>query len=280
MSNSNPFTIILVIAGLLIMVTMGFGIAAPSFGVPDVPPMPNFPTLPNAIAAGNYSATYAFSETHTVKAYYNYVDYSAFEPLKEVVIGRSIPPFPDYFVCQIPTTALWIIPSSRGEPFFYMTGEAIYYRDDSPTSLLNRAAYSPTQLSAQEILNNFNGSYSTFIVDKNDKEKTCFISFSPLPGFGDMANSWNVGNGFTVWLYGNAYTPPDWISQAGALLNFVGNVIGYFAAFAYWVFLISGVLGAVLFGISPTLGGALVVLVSILLVGAVLMFMRGSSGGK
>jgi hypothetical protein len=282
MSNeTNPFAVIFAVTAILLLITMSFAVVAPSLGLVDLNKpeykMPDFPVLSTGTAMGNVSATWAFSETHDVVAYYNYVDYNSFNPKREVVIGRSIPPFPDYVVVQRPDTMLGFIPTSTEEPFYYMDGVAIYHEHNNAVDLANQLAYSPTQLSGQEIINNRNGTTSTFIVDKDNPNFVIYCQFSPLPGYSSLVNSWNHGNGFTVWLYGNSYQPPAWTDQVVALLSFVGQCIGFMAHFIFWMFLMSGLLISIILGVSAVLGAAVVSLIGIILVGSILMFLRGNS---
>ncbi len=281
MNESNPFAVIFAVTAILLLITVGFGLVAPSV-YPDLVSnpmykMPTLPTLQTGYARGNFTSSYAFDETHDVVAYYNYVDFNQFIPHKEAVIGRAVPPFPDYVVIQHEATSFSVIPTSEEEPFYYLNGKAIYHQNDNPENLLNRIVYTPTQLSGQEIINNRNGTTSTFIINKDDPNKFGWVDFTPLSGYSTLVDSWNNGNGFTVRIYSDSYTPPSWTEQLVAVLAFVGQLIGFFGQFVVWLFIMGGLLSSVLLGLSPALGGVVMALIGIIFIGSILMFLRGGS---
>jgi hypothetical protein len=272
MSNSNPFEIILVITGIMLMASATFAIIAPSLGI-KVPTAPTFPSLPDLDVQGNLTlGTWAFGpETHVISLFgtSGEIKFTDFSPDKKIDLNFGGPwPFAPsllpYFDFQRYGSAL-IFPWWYTEPISKLDG----------TSIGN-------YLNAQTIVNNYNGTYSTFIIDNGNKQYQAYVSFSPLPGYSSIVDSWNVGHGFTVTMYGNAYAPPAWTDQAVSYLTWFGSAVAYFVYFASYIIQMAGLLVTFFTaGFIPTgVGAAAIILVVLIFIGSILMFLRGSSGGK
>ena len=76
--------------------------------------------------------------------------------------------------------------------------------------------------SAQQVADDFNGTCSAYIVDNGNTQYMAWMAFYPLPGYGNMVNSWNSGHGFKVWIYGYAHGTPSWIDSLTNDLNWLG----------------------------------------------------------
>lgn len=236
-------------------------IVAPSFGI-TVPQAPVFPSLPDIGGQGNQSATFAFSETHDFvysSAVSTFLYFPSFTPDKRLEFDPGTFPNIESFTIQRYGTD-WIIPNWYREP--------LYYLNKSPVLLLN----------AQTIVNNFNGTYSTFQID-SDPQYLDYVSFSPLPGFASMTASWNSGHGFRVWMYGNSYVPPSWTDQLSADLTFLGALVGYFIYFVAYLISVAGFMFSLL-GFVPALAGGIGLLITVLFAGSLLQFIRGIGEGS
>jgi hypothetical protein len=261
MSDTNPFQVLFVITAIMLIVTGSFGIIAPSFGI-SVPASPTFPSFPDLNAQGSVNATYPFSETHNVTTsgigITGYGDsdpvyFNTFNPDKRVFFHlRAISG--SYVVVQRLGTNI-IIPWWYDEDIFFTNGTSIY---PSP----------------QTIVDNYNGTYSTFVVDQGNNEYEATLEFSPIAGYGNMADSWNTGNGFTLWIHGSAYAPADWLAQVSAYLTFIGAIIGYTLYFIWYMIQMASALFVVI-GLVPALAYGITALVIIILVGSILLFIRG-----
>lgn len=254
MSHNNPFEIVFVITAIMIVVGGAIGIIAPSLGATSVvaPTMPSFPSLD---VQGNLTATYPFDETHNCTSGHT-LSYTDFNPDKQVVTsGTGI-------AIQIPG---WLGLWWDTEPSYYINGTQ------------TGALY------AQTIVNNANGTSSYFIVHLGSNQYQAYVKVSPIAGYATLTDSWNIGHGFTVRIYGSVYTPLSWTDQASAYLTFAGSIIGYVLYFIWYMISIVGVL-LVLMGLSPVLAGGAVILAITLFIGSLLLFLRGTgdatSGGK
>jgi hypothetical protein len=261
--TSNPFEVLLVIVAIGLITMAAFGIVAPSFvkGI-NVPDAPKFPSLPDLTGQGNLNATYPFNQTFLIQGYET-VKFDNFNPDKLVVtkpnaLGTDI--------LQVQRFGSVI----AGFGFWY--DEPISYLDGRSVPKIAGAVYG---VSIQAISDNFNGTYSTFVVDSGSKEYECYMSISPRAGYTDLVSSWNVGHGVRVMLYGSAFVAPSWLDQIGAYLYFGGSIIAFFVLEVWYAVQMMGIFGE-LFGLSSALAGALTLLV-ILFAGAMLMFIRGNS---
>lgn len=72
----------------------------------------------------------------------------------------------------------------------------------------------------------------------------------------------------------------DWLTQAGQVLYFVGQIIWFFFSYVGYMISITGVVFSIAtLGIFPPLVGTLAgVVLMVLLIGSVLLFIRGYSG--
>jgi hypothetical protein len=134
-------------------------------------------------------------------------------------------------------------------------------------------------VSVQTIVDNYNGTYSTFIVDSNLQFRA-FASFSPLPeASGSMTDSWNTYQGFQLWIYTNTYSAPPLLDQIGSYLVFGANIILYFLNYAGYIITVMSFAGT-LIGLAPQVGAALMVLLIIMCGGSILMNLRGIGEDK
>ena len=259
MSDSNPFQVILVITAIVLVVASGIGIIAPSLGV-EVPTAPVWPTLPDLSVQGDLNETNPFNQSWPVDAVNNNVLYDEFSPDKSVFLSlRYGSTFKTFEFKRYGTVV--IIPWWYNEPIVELDGDPI-----------NAEYY----LTAQEIINNFNGTYSTYVIDSGNNLYECTASFYPLEGYSNMIDSYNTGGGFQVWMYGSAYALPDWTEQAAAYLGWIGALIGYFVYFVAYMVGMAGVMFT-LIGLSPELGAGIIILIITVFIGSLLMFLRGSS---
>lgn len=253
---------LMVITAFMLVTATAFGIVAPSLGI-AVPEAPVFPSLPDIGGQGNQSATYPFSETHELVAGdgNTYVLYPSLTPDKRVgyeIYGTTIFSSGVFVVQRFGT--IFLIPYWYNEPIFYLNKTQI------------------SRFTPQLVVDNFDGSYATFVVDSNNTGYQALVRFSPLSGYADMVSSWNVGHGFTVWLAAHEYTPPDWTEQVVADLTFLASILGYFVYFLAYLVSMASVLFSVI-GLVPALASGIVVLITIAFVGSLLMFIRGIGGG-
>lgn len=74
----------------------------------------------------------------------------------------------------------------------------------------------------------------------------------------------------------------DWLTQAGNTLRFVGSVIWYFLSYVGYIFSMTGVaLSLISLGFIPaSVGTATAALTLIVIVGGIMMYLRGNGGGK
>jgi hypothetical protein len=234
----------------MLLVASGAGIIAPSLGV-TAPVAPIFPSFPNLSSQGNLTATFPFDETHncTVGTSTLYTD---FNPDKSVEVSSSglaikVPGFLGIF---------W-----NTEPSYYINGTA------------TGALY------AQVVVDNANATGSFFIVDLGNLEFEAYIQITPITGYTTLLDSWNIGHGFTVRIYGATYQPPAWTDQAVAYLTFAGAIIAYIL---YYIWFMLSTLGLffVLLGLSPAIGTGIIMLVTIVFIGAIILFIRGVGDGS
>jgi hypothetical protein len=267
---------------------------APSLGFDTqaIKQQPAFPIFADLNYEGNLTAKesggWAFSETHQVTTANSPVKFNALNPWKEVSINAPASVADFTFV-----RGGDILPPQ--EPIFYLDGTQI----NTPGAFQWPFTFPNTGPSAQDIVNNANGEimnpngtidytgnvvyqYSTFIIDAKNNQYLAYVSFSPLPGYQTLVDSWNKGQGFTVWIYTNNYAPPSWETSVANDLVFAGGVIEYLVEYAGWIALMSGVMVTVLSkGFIPgQLGSAIIILVGVVFVGSILMFIRGNSGSK
>ncbi len=279
---ANPFEIALVITAFLLIGSAAFGIIAPSFNI-DVPDAPVFPNLPDLSVQGNLTGDYAFSETHDVifdtGQLSGLVKFTTFSPDKQVITKLEGPSFwtapIDVLLSTIGLSTVNLYPVYVVER--YGTFLIVPHWYNEPISFLNGTDIS--HLTPQIIVDNYNGSYSNFVVDKGNNLYECFMSFSPLPGASSMAESWNSGHGFVVWLYGSAYSPPEWTTQAVAYLTWFGSVIAYFVYFIAYIIQLCAVLFTTL-GALPALANGIIILIVITFIGSLLVYLRGGGGNK
>lgn len=264
MSN-NPFSFIIVVTAVVLIASGAVGIIAPSFNV-DVPKAPISPSFPDFKLVGNFSEDNPFDQTRALTAENSKVGlfemmgglrFNAFQPWKVVIFHSGRWPIPDYFTIA-------------------RSGYADWYMDE-PISFVNGS--SVTKLTPQLIVDNFDGYRSAFVVDRLNKEYEAFAEFTPLADYGSMEQSWNEGHGFTLRMYGKTYQSPDTLQQAGSILLWVGGIIIYIVYFFGYMISTAGVLFTLL-GVSPAISSGIVIILLITLVGSILMFLRGSSGGS
>jgi hypothetical protein len=267
MSDANPFQVIFVITVIMLMASATFAVVAPSLNI-KVPKAPTFPIIPDLNAQGNQTALlgggWAFNETHQVSAWQD-VPFTSFHTHKHVITQSGFDG--DVFLFEREGSFIYI-PMSFREPISRLDGTSI---SSGPSAALK----------VQMIVSSFNGSYSTFIIDDGNNAYMAYVSFSPLPGYGNMVDSWNSGHGFTVMMYGDAYQPLSWTDQVGIYLDWFASVIGYFVYFAAYIIAMAGLfLTFMTAGFIPNaVGSGIIILVSVVFVGSLLMYLRGNSGG-
>jgi hypothetical protein len=278
MGMPNPFELIFVLTSIMLVLSGAFYIIAPTFGV-DVPVAPKFPQFPNLNAQGNQSinATYPFDDIQTAQlapAVKPQPVTLTFEDgtntpkhatlnLDDLSFGLS-----GYFTFERYGTAI-IIPWWYRQPIFYTNGTEL------PLTTLN----------VQTISDNYNGTASTFIIDKGNNQYERYVSFYPMPGYANIVESWNgknstmLGHGFQVRMYGWAYASPDWLTQIVAYLTFFASVIGCFIAYLGWLIsVLAAFIHVLSIGLIPSQVAYIFgILVGILFVGSILMFLRGGN---
>jgi hypothetical protein len=280
--SNNPFEVIFALTAIMLLVAGIVVVVAPAFlqttyntdgsikaqvlfGQP-YPQPPGVPQLQDINNAGNQtpSATWAFSEMHGVTQW-NTVKFASFNPPKQVAVKSG-----------------WVTSTGLNNGFT-VERDGVFlvvpYQVREPVVSMAGIPLEQNVITLQQIIDAWNGSYSTFNVDPGNGQYQCFISFSPLPGTSSMQDSWNNHQGFQVWLYGNAYGAPTWMDEVSAYLTFGFQLIAYFILYGVYIFLLMGVFGAFLhFNIAIT--GGVMVLVIIICGGSILMFIRGNSGSK
>jgi len=299
LGDSNPFHILLVVTVLILMATSIFAIAAPQFGfnssvIKQQPQFPSFSFSSEGNPQANSMGQFAYNETHQIVGNGQTVYFKTFTPDKQI---QSITLLPE----------LGIFGSYQGGYRFlrYATwgwaNEPVTDLEGNYLNAVNTFGADHFSIPAQTIVDDENGVimkwndtikaayenqtfgvYSTFIIDNNNPQYMAYVSFSPLPGYHDLTTSWNVGHGFTVWVYGNAFQKPAWTDQVVDFFLFLGDVIGFFVGYVYWIAQMSGLMVTFLSAgfIPAALGSALIILVGILFLGSLLMFIRGNSGSK
>lgn len=274
MSNSNPFEILVVVTAIILIVMTAFAVVAPQFihGI-RLPQAPEFPILPDLQGQGNQTGGgWAFNQTKFVTAT-NETTFDAFNPDKRLswdigvnFAGVTQTVYQGFSVFRAGTWAIF--------PVWY--GEPVSYLDGSPTAF-------PRKVTTQEIVDNFDGQYSIFAIDQGNNMYEAYVFFSPLPGYADLVSSWNIGHGFTVMMVGNTYEQPTWTDQVVNYLGFGAAIIGFFIYEAAYAVDMMGIAGQLIAGpnsIGGAVGSGVAVLVIIIFAGAMLMFIRGSSGNK
>lgn len=261
MTNS-PFPIVLVITGFLLIASVTAGVLAPYVGEAldidlNIPEAPVFPNLPNLAVQGNFSVEFPFDETHQIYARGN-VKYTAFSPDKAIEFQSLTLFAPQYFTIERFGADNYI-------PWWYI--EQVYTTHGQQVVL-----------TAENIINAYDGSVSLFIVDYGSPYYEAYVAFSPLTGYSSIYESWNSGEGFTCRMYGQAYSEPDWLTSAGAYLGWFGSTIAYFVYFLAYIIVMAGTLFTLL-GLAPALSGGVIILIVIAFCGSILMFIRGSAGG-
>jgi hypothetical protein len=283
MSNLNLFEVLIVVTAFILISSTAFALVAPSmgFGLDVVKQQPKFPVMPDLNASGNQTALvgggWAFSETQDIVGGAGHaVAFNSFNPKKQLQTAEIIPTLGFLGSYQegyrFQRWGTWfIMPTWYNEPICLLNG-----------SYPTEAGDDHYDISAQTILDNYNGTYSTFIIDNGNAQYMAYASFSPLPGYSDIASSFNSGHGFTVWVYGNAYAKPSWTDQVVNFLTWIGAMVGFFVAYAYWIALMAGlVVTALSAGFIPGMIGTVIILfVGIAFVGSLLMFIRGIGGNK
>jgi hypothetical protein len=280
MSDSNPFQIVFIVTAIVLMCMAGFAIVGPTYlkglGINiSMPAPPKFPQLDDLSGQGNLSASYPFSETHSVIASNDQVTFSVFSPDKRVTLTHGTGE--DSFT--VARYGEWyIVPYWANEPFSDMNHNLLNNQGPVP-ALVPYVETDDHILLVQTIVDYYNGTASEFIVDDGNAQYQSYIVFTPLPGYSNMVDSYNAGHGFTVWMFGSAFQPPSALDQAGSYLYFFAGIIAFFVLYAWYAVQMMGI-AAQLLGLNPALTGGIVVLLIILFGGAMLMFFRGSSGNK
>ena len=275
--SNNPFevifaitAVIIFVAGIVAVVASGLLVTNPDgsqtiFGQ-TYPQPPGVPQLQDMSNTGNRTpgVDWAFYEVHNITQW-NTVNYNVFNPDKRVDLTAAF------------ATNAGIVNGfqvSRNGIFFVVPYWAV-----QPVITLSGSHLDSNVISVQQILDNWNGSYSTFIVDPNNGQYGCFISFSPIAGSSDLTDSWNNHHGFTVALYGDAYQAPDWLQTVSNYLVFGFQLIAYFILYAVYIVLLLGVFGAFM-DLNVAITSGAMALVIIICGGSLLMFIRGNSGNK
>lgn len=236
-----------------------FGIVAPSLGVQSVPEAPTMPYLNDLNTQGNVSLDFAFDETKDVIAFQD-VTFTAFNPDKKVELNNGLVTnhgIGDGFKVRRVGSVFFI-------PIWYV----------EPLSTLQHQKLGNDAIMVQEIQDLNTNETSTFIVDDGNKQYECFISFSPLAGYTTLLESYNIGHGFSVRLFGNAYGAPSWSDQLVNILGFLGSLVAYFVYFCGYIVLLLAVMFQIL-GLVGGIGAGVVILLGILFFGSLLMFLRG-----
>jgi len=285
----NPFAIIFVFAIIVFMAVGGFSVIAPSFVTTDkqgneylngveIPAKPSLPTL----SLGNYRGNQSAGATWAFGPDIIYVP-------KDSKLSMFIPPkycFPWYGRASILGSGpIEGFQFERDGQYFF---DAIPYKNNEPISdssgnLINQNGI----LTVQQIIE-YTGDAAiphggstadaNFIIDNGNPQYMAYASFSPLPGASNMAQSWSQYGGFTLSMYGNAYQAPSWTTQLVTFFVFLGDLILYAIDALVYIVAMAGVMTALL-GIYPAVGETVLILVAILLVGSIIMFIRGSGGG-
>ena len=254
MSHTNPFDVFFVMTVIVIVTVACIGVAGTSIpGLVALPSQPAFPTFPSINAQGNLTGAYLYTNSSNCYIGTSTV-FSDFSPIKQVVVS-----------------ATGISIQRQGAVFLGLGTQW----NTEPTSYLNGSLTGP--LTAQLIINNFNGTYSNFIVDYANNLYTAALLISPIGGY-SMSNSWNVAHGFYVTVESNAYVAPSWTDQAVSFLTFLGALVSYVFLFLYYLVLIAAAFVSLIM-VVPALG-AVVVLVGIIWIGSLLLFIRGGSTSK
>jgi len=289
---NDLFKVIFAITVIMLVASASFDVVAPSFHI-KVPEPPTFPTFNSLDYQGNLTAAnsnftgpitpnnnpFPFSETKAVTMADADADtvnkiclFGVFYPQKGMYI---IPSGSNYYFIVQRAGSPWVT-----EPIYDdATGQNLgsFFDFESLDTVIG-----PT---AQQIVNDFNGTYSTYTVDIGNNQYQAWISFYPLPGATSMVDSFNRLNGFQVWMYGYVHGTPGWLDQITNDLNWLGSVIGFFISFAIYLagasiafttFITSPIFGAYAQGV----GAAIVILVAIVFIGALLAFLRGGGSDK
>lgn len=209
----NPFAIGIVLMAIVLIGATALGVAAPALGVSKnlIPVAPKFPNFPDLNGQGNQTAAtgggWAFNQTGY--PYYKAgqtweFHYDDFHPSKMVKVYTPGSGMVFFEIMRFGTWA--VIPWWYSEPMSYVNGS------DVPKTF-----GSILGLNVQQIINNWNGSGSYYIIDYGNNQYEAYVKFSPLPGYWNSTDtknglvaSWNIARGFTVTMYGNSYAPPSW----------------------------------------------------------------------
>lgn len=294
MGLSNPFEIIIVITGVILLTVGSFAIIAPSlvttttdkYGIAhqtiygaDVPQQPILPQLANINSQGNLTRLaeggWAFDESHDVNLGES-VTYSTFNPVRYVTeihyeltglwspiisVESWIAGFTDaYKIVRDPWPG-W------GQPVWFADG-----------SQVRKTLFDAAVITPQDVIDNANTtSTSFFIIDKDNADGySAYMEFTPVSGASTLEESWNSYHSFTIRLMGNDYAAPSWVDQAGAFLSWLANMIGFVVQYIWYLTQMSALLIVIITGISTVLAASIVVLILGAFIGAVLMYLRGS----
>lgn len=298
MGLPNPFVIVIVTTGIIMMVVMGFSIIAPSLTTEytdqygkvhrtiygqEVPIQPDPPKYTNINNQGNLTRLamggWAFDENHTVYVG-NSVTYSTFNPIKyvteihyEATRHESMHDIPSVQATIDGFNDAYIV--SR-DPWPGYT-QPIWFADDSKA----RSTWSYAGIiTPQDVIDNANTTTTSFfIIDKDNADGySAYMEFTPVSGASTLQDSWNSHHGFTVRIMGNDYATPSWMEQAGAFLSWIAEIIGFVVQYIGYITAISAVLITVITGINPTIASAIIVLIAGAFIGSVFAFLRGSGG--